>query len=193
MSVQRENLMATSTDFGSLINRATTLWKDNLGDLTLLSLVFLLVCWIPVANVGFIAGYTRALLKVTRGGKAQVGDIFSSWDCFGNLFVYLLLLLLAIFVLGHIPFFGAIATYVLYIAVTPGIYVVIDRNMKALDAVSWSFSLMQADFISWMLVVLIGSILSSVGIIALGIGVVLTLPWGYLAIIQQYELVPQPS
>jgi hypothetical protein len=36
------------------------------GDLVLLTLVFMLVAWVPVVNIGFIAGYTRSLLKVAK-------------------------------------------------------------------------------------------------------------------------------
>jgi len=35
--------MAAPDDFGDLITRSARLWKENLGDLVLLSLVFLLV------------------------------------------------------------------------------------------------------------------------------------------------------
>ena len=59
--------MSNDVDFGTIINRATSLWKGNFGTLVLISFVFLLVVWIPVANVAFVAGYFRAVLKVARG------------------------------------------------------------------------------------------------------------------------------
>ena len=40
--------MATTDDFGDLITRSARLWKENLGDLVLLSLIFLVVVWIPI-------------------------------------------------------------------------------------------------------------------------------------------------
>lgn len=66
-------MTAPADDIGGLVTRATRLWTGNFGNLLVLSLVFALVAWIPVANIGFLAGYTRAVLKVARGGKAEPG------------------------------------------------------------------------------------------------------------------------
>jgi hypothetical protein len=179
--------MTKPDDFGNIITRSVRLWKENLRDLVLLSLVFLLVVWIPVANVGFIAGYTRAVLSVARGGTARVGDIFRSWDCFGNLFLYLLIVLAAQFVLNHLPFFGQVAGLILSVVVTPGMYAIIDRRMTFIDAFRWSFQVIQGDFINWLLAVLVGSIFSGCGALLFGIGIIITLAWGSLLIALQYD------
>jgi uncharacterized membrane protein len=180
-------LMAAPDDFGDLITRSARLWKENLGDLVLLSLVFLLVVWIPIANIGFIAGYTRAILSVARGGKARVGDIFGSWDCFGDLFLYLLIVLAAQFVLNHLPFIGQVAGFIISIVVTPGMYAIIDRRMKFMDAFRWSFQVIQRDFVNWLLAVLVGGIFSGCGALLLGIGIIITLAWGSLLVALQYD------
>lgn len=179
--------MATTDDFGNLITRSARIWKENLGDLVLLSLVFLVVVWIPVANVGFIAGYTRAILSVARGGKARVGDIFNSWDCFGDLLLYLIIVISAQFVLNHLPFFGQVAGLILSIVVTPGMYAIIDRRMKFMDAFRWSFKVVQGDFVNWLLAVLVGSIFSGCGALLFGIGIIITLAWGSLLAALQYD------
>jgi hypothetical protein len=179
--------LPTAGDFGALFSRATSLWKDNLGDLVILTLVFLLVGWIPVANVGFFTGYTRGLIKVARGGKARVGDIFHAWDCFGDLLGYVLLAAVAFFVLAHLPILGPVATFALCLVITPGVYGVIDRRMKLVDAFRWSFAAVQADPVNWLLAVLVGGVLGSVGGLALFVGLIVTLSWGYLIIILQYE------
>ncbi len=184
--------MTVDDDFGGLINRATLLWKGNFGDLLVVSLVFVLVGWIPIANVGFFTGYTRAILKVARGGKTQVGDIFGAWDCFGDLFLYLLIVVVAEFALAHIPFIGQVAGFVLSVIAAPGIYGVIDRKMKFMDAFRWSFRLIQADFVNWLLAVVIGSIFMAVGVLLLGIGIVITLGWGSLVVALQYEKAETP-
>jgi len=179
--------MAPPDDFGDLITRSARLWKENLGDLVLLSLVFLLVVWIPLANVGFIAGYTRSVLMVARGGKARVGDIFGAWDCFGDLFLYLVIVLAAQFVLNHVPFFGQVAGLILSIVVTPGMYAIIDQRMRFLDAFRWSFRAIQGDFINWLLAVLVGGIFSGSGALLFGIGIIITLAWGSLLVALQYD------
>ncbi len=176
-------------DFGVQFNRATALWKDNLGDLVLFTLVFMLVGWVPVLNAAFIAGYIRGLLSLTRGGKPKTGDIFSAWDCFGNTLGYCLILLAAVIAAGFIPFFGPVAQFAVAVFGTPGLYPVIDRNMNAIDAVKWSIASAQRHFLPWLLVVLVGGVLGSLGLIVFLVGVIITLPWGTLLIIQQYEVV----
>jgi hypothetical protein len=180
--------MATpADDFGGLITRATQLWTGNFGNLLVLSLVFVLVGWIPIANVGFLAGYTRAVLKVGRGQKAETGDIFRAWDCFGDLFVYLLLVIVAQFALNHVPVIGQVAGFVLSVVVAPGIYGIIDRKMKFMDAFRWSLEAIKGDMVGWLLAVLIGGIFMAVGAVLLGIGIIITLGWGSLVMALQYD------
>ncbi|WP_298438817.1 zinc ribbon domain-containing protein [Geobacter sp.] len=184
--------MTPADDFGGLVTRATRLWTENFGNLLVLSLVFVLVAWIPIANVGFFAGYTRAILKVARGGKAETGDIFRAWDCFGDLFVYLLLVIVAQLVLNHVPFLGQVAGFVLSVVVAPGIYGIVDRKMKFMDAFRWSLEAIRGDLVGWLLAVLIGGIFMAVGMLLFFIGIVLTLGWGSLVMALQYDRGEQP-
>jgi hypothetical protein len=177
-------------DFGAAFNETFNLWKNNLSDLVVLTLVFALICWIPIANVGFIAGYTRSLVKVARGGgRARVGDLFNAWDCFGNLFVYLLLYMVAAVILHFVPVVGSLASIILGFLVVPGMYVIIDRNMGAMDAAKWGVESIQADFLNWFLAYLVGHLIIFAGFVLLFVGVVLTAPLGTLIVIQQYERV----
>ncbi len=177
-------------DFGELLTAALNIWKGNLGDLVLLTFVFMLVVWIPIANIGFIAGYTRSLIKVARGqGKAQVGDIFKAWDCFGNLFIYFILSLIAMIVLNFIPILGQLASLVLGFVVVPGMYAIIDGRRSAVDAFKWSIGTIQTNFVNWLLAYLVGNVIACAGFIALFIGIIVTAPFGALINILQYEKV----
>ncbi len=179
-----------AADFGAMFNATFAIWKENLGDLVILTLVFLLLCWIPLANIGFIAGYTRALLKVTRGqGKARVGDLFNAWDCFGNLFVYVLITLLIIFILHFIPVLGTLVSLALGFFVVPGGFLIIDKGKGFSDAYSWCFTTIQADFVNWLVAYLVGNVIACAGVVALFVGIILTVPLGQLFIIQQYDRV----
>lgn len=181
---------AQSGDFGEAVGAIFNLWKSNLADIVVLTLVFILVCWIPVVNVGFIAGYTRSLTKVVRGqGRANVGDIFSAWDCFGNLFVYLALYLLAAFILHFVPVVGSLATLALGFLAMPGIFAIIDRNMGPFEACKWGIDSIQSDFTSWFLAYLVSNIVIFAGFVALIICSVLTIPFAQMLVIQQYERV----
>jgi len=179
-----------TADIGGMFNTAFSIWKENLADLVVLTLVFLLICWIPIANIGFIAGYTRSLLKVARGqGKAQVGDLFNAWDCFGNLFVFVLINLIVVIVLHFIPILGTLASIALGFMLLPGGFLIIDKGRSAVDAYSWCLETIQADFVNWLLVYLVGNVIIGAGFVVLFIGIILTAPLGELIIIQQYERV----
>lgn len=176
-------------EFADRFNLATTLWKDNLGDLVLFTLVFALVGWIPIVNAAFFAGYSRGLIKLTRGEKAKIADIFSAWDCFGNALAYCLILLAAVIVSIFIPVIGPIAQFAVTIFGSPGFFQVIDGKMNAIDALMWSVSTVQRHILPWLLTVIVAGILSSIGMVALVAGIIITLPWGALLVIQQYEAV----
>jgi len=177
-----------AADFGSIFSWALNAWKNNLNDLVVVSLVFLLVCWIPVINIAFIAGYTRSLTKVARGqGKAQVSDIFGAWDCFANLLVYMLIYLITSFILNFIPIVGALASLALGFMIIPGIYAIIDNKMGAIDAFKWGLETIQADLTNWLLAYIVGGVIFFAGFLLLFIGAIITVPLGQLIMIRQYE------
>jgi hypothetical protein len=179
-------------DFGAQFGRALELWKAHMGDLALLTLVFMLVVWIPIANLGFIAGYTRSLLRVSRGqGKAQIGDIFGAWDCFGNLLVFFVINLIAYFILHFIPVLGPLAALTLGFATVPGGYLIIDKGRSAIDAYKWCLETIQKDFVAWLLAYLVGTAIICASLVLFLVGVILGAPLGQLVIIQQYEAAAQ--
>jgi hypothetical protein len=181
---------AGQADFSVLFGNAVRIWKENLADLVLLTLVFMLVVWIPIANIGFIAGYTRSLLKVARGqGKPQIGDLFNAWDCFGNLFLFFLINIIAAIVLHCVPFFGSLASIALGFVVLPGAFLIIDKGTGTMDAYKWCLATIQADFANWLLAYVAGNVIIFGGVVALLIGVIFTAPLGQLIFIQQYERV----
>jgi hypothetical protein len=176
-------------DFGALFNHATNLWKDNLGNLVVFTLVFVLVGWIPIVNVAFFSGYVRGLMKLNRGGKPEPGEIFAAWDCFGNALVYAILFFIAMIAAGFVPFFRHLAQCAVAVLATPGFYRVIDRNTNPIEAIQWGIDTIQRHPVPWLLAVLVGGLLGSSGTLALFVGIIITLPWGILLIIQQYEKV----
>lgn len=177
-------------DFGELFTTSMNVWKANLADLAILTLVFMLVVWIPFANIGFIAGYIRSLMKVARGqGKPQVGDLFNAWDCFPNLLLYFILNLIAMVILHFVPIVGSLASMAFGFMITPGLYAIIDNRCGAMDAYKWSLESIQSDFVNWLLAYLVGNVIACAGLIALFVGVIVTAPFGALITIQQYERV----
>lgn len=176
------------SNFGDQFNASLIIWKMNLADMAVLTLVLLLVSWIPVANIGFFAGYARSILKVMRGeGRAQVGDLFNAWDCFGNLLVYALILFVTSAVLNVVPVLGALASAAVGFAAFPGFYLIIDRKSNFADAIKWSISTIQAKPVDWLLTYIVGMVVSGIGALLLFVGVILTMPLGALVMAQQYD------
>jgi hypothetical protein len=176
-------------DFGELFV-TSNVWKANLADLIILTLVFMLLVWIPIANIGFIAGYTRSLIKVARGqGKPQVGDLFNAWDCFGNLLLYFILNVIAVVILHFVPIVGSLASMAFGFVVAPGLYAIVDNKCATMDAYKWSFESIQANFVNWLLAYLVGNVIACAGLVVLFVGVIVTAPFGALINIFQYERV----
>ncbi|MBV2235388.1 MAG: hypothetical protein KUL75_07560 [Sterolibacterium sp.] len=179
---------AAGAGFAGQFAMALHHWKNNLGGLAVLTLVFMLVSWIPFANIGFIAGYLRSILKVTRGeGQPQIGDLFNAWDCFGNLLVYVVLIIIASAMLNLVPLLGALASTALAFLAFPGIYLIVDRNVNFTDAFKWGLASIQANPGDWLLTYLVAAVISGLGALLLFIGVILTMPLGSLIYGQQYE------
>ena len=175
-------------DFAALFGNAVLIWKENLADLVLLTLVFMLVVWIPIVNIGFIAGYARSVFRVARGqGKARVGDLFDAWDCFGSLFLFILLAIIVGVVLHAVPVIGSLASIALGFVVLPGALLIIDKGTGTIDAYKWCFETIQADFANWLLAYVAGNVIIFGGLVVLFIGIIFTAPLGQLIFIQQYE------
>jgi uncharacterized membrane protein len=60
--------------------------------------------------------------------------------------------------------------------------------MNAIDAIKWSVATVQRHFLPWLLAILVGGVLGSIGALALLVGIIFTYPWGALLVIQQYEV-----
>jgi len=177
-------------DFGELFITSMNVWKANLMDLVILTLVFMLVVWIPFANIGFIAGYTRSLMRVARGqGRPRVGDLFNAWDCFGNLLLYFILNLIVGVILHFVPIVGTLASLVFGFMVAPGLYAIIDNRCGAMDAYKWSFASIQANPVNWLLAYMVGNVVACAGLIFIFVGIIVTAPFGALITIHQYERV----
>jgi hypothetical protein len=182
--VAREPLEGvTRPGFDQLFRETTDIWKANLADLVLVTLVFLPVFWIPA----FGAGYVRALLKAVRGEKPELKDIFSAWDCFGAALVYGLTVIVGVFLLAMIPIFGWFVPWLFFMLTAPGFFAIADRNLDPLSAIKWSASAFKSDVGNWVAVLLVGGLIAFSGAIAFVLGIFFTLPLGYLMIALQFD------
>ena len=174
--------------FAGQFTESVGIWKDHLSSLVLVTLIFLLVAWIPIVNIAFISGYLRSLIKTSREqGPPRISDIFGAWDCFASLFVYLLICLIISVALHFVPIAGTLASLTLGFLAAPGAFAIIDRNLGTIEAFKWGISSIEGAFVPWLLAYLAGTMISCAGFMMLVIGGLLTLPLGQMIIIQQYE------
>ena len=116
-----------------------------------------------------------------------MGDLFNAWDCFGNLFLFILINLIIGVVLHAVPFFGNLASISLGFVVLPGALLIVDKGTGTVDAYKWCLETVQADFVNWLLAYVVGNVIIFGGVVALFIGIIFTAPLGQLIFIQQYE------
>ena len=186
-SVRSQRADRVGLDVEQLLKETTSLWKSSLADLVLLTLILCLLIWIPILNIALMAGYVRALLKVARGQKPMLKDLFSAWDCFGWALVYGLAVFIGEMILGTVPVLGWILGMVLLMVATPGFFAIVDSEMTAFEASKWSAAVFMSDSPGWIIVLLIGTLVGNAGWLLLVVGALFTLPWGYLLIARQYD------
>lgn len=133
----------------------------------------------------FMGGLYMYYLKLIRGQEAGIADAFSG---FSHAFVQLALLGL---VQGVLVLIGCLFCLV------PGIYLavawifaaplVIDKEMGFWEAMSFSLKVVNKHWFVVLGLILVVGLVSACGIIACCVGVLVTIPVGYVALMYAYE------
>jgi len=161
-------------------------WRDNVGPLTLLTILFCLLAWIPLLNIALSAGYVRYLLKLSRGEQTELGELFRSWDCFLPTLLYAIVLSVGYFLISLLPLFGVLLATALVLITLPGYVAVVENRMDVTTAFQWSTDTLRSDPLNWAIVLISCSFLFSLGALFFGLGLLITLPLATLIFISQY-------
>ncbi|MEA3465180.1 MAG: hypothetical protein U9R29_04120 [Thermodesulfobacteriota bacterium] len=180
------------TNQRELFTGSLRLWKQSLGPLVILTLLLLVLAWIPLLNLVMAAGYCRYILHLCRNEAAETSDLFRTWDCLIPLLIYSIVLVVISFVLMIIPIIGVIIATLLTSITLPGFVAIVDRQMGVIDALQWSFTTIQNDLIGWGFTLLCSIILTGLGTLLFGLGALFTIPLATIIFVQQY-LHHQPS
>ena len=162
------------------------LWKQSLGSLVVLTLLLLVLAWIPLLNLVMAAGYCRYILHLCRNETAETSELFRAWDCLIPLLIYSIVLVAISFVLMIIPIVGVIIATLLTSITLPGFIAIVDQRMGVIDALQWSVSTILDDPIGWGFTLLCSIILTSLGTLLFGLGALFTIPLATIIFIQQY-------
>ncbi|MCD6526510.1 MAG: hypothetical protein J7K75_05940 [Desulfuromonas sp.] len=169
-----------------LFTSSYELWKQHLGNLLLLSALFLLLCWIPLLNLALSAGYIRYILRLCRNEQVEIGELFRAWDCFIPLLLYALLQLVIHFFLGVLPLIGVPLAAAALIVTVPGTIAVIENRMDTITAFKWSLNTVRHDPVGWSVTLVAAALLFSLGTLFFGLGALLTLPLATILFLNQY-------
>jgi len=118
------------------------------------------------------AAFINAALVTASGRKLEVGDFFR-FPNFGKVFVTALLVGLIVgvgYLLCVIP--GIVAAFFLAFA----LFFALDRGLSATDAIKASIDLVKNNVVVVLLLVVAAAILSFLGSLVCGLGVIVTIP-----------------
>jgi len=191
--------MATQVKFGEWIEKGFNLYKQNFGLLVLCMLITGLLSGLSLGIVAgpMMAGFYLVILGLidNKTPKPQVGDIFKGFSFFLQSFLFLLvwglILVSANFILAFIPCIGQITSiFLMYSAqalLMFGIFLIADRGMEFWPASMKSMEIVKSNFWPFLGFFIVSALISSLGAIACGIGVIFTAPIGYCAVAVAYR------
>lgn len=174
--------------FGEWIERGFDLYKQNIGTLILAGLIAVVL---GSVTVGILAGPMLAgILLITLGlfdnaqPKPEFTTVFRGFDFFLNSLLFILVwgvaLFILSFILGVIPCIGQIVSVFAVLAAQAllifGLFLIVDQHMDFWPASRASFDMIKTNFWPFLGFSIVASIIGSIGAIAFGIGLAVTLP-----------------
>lgn len=132
------------------------------------------------ANVLLMPGMIRAGIKQIRGGTIEVGDMFSATDLFVGAIVILLAILAGVIACG----IGALVTSALFYLSLP---LLVDKNLTFGDALKQSMEVTKQNLGFFIVYALVIGIVSGLGLVACGVGLLITFPLRTLGMVVAYE------
>ena len=173
--------------FGEWIQQGWELYKANIGVWIVASLLAIVI---SVATLGILSGpmmaglVWMALVLVDRKEpKPQMGDVFKGFDYFLQSFLFCLvwgIIMMAISVISLIPCIGALVVIVvslaLHTALMFGMFLIVDKKMEFWPASMLSLNVVKPNFFPFLGLLVVAMLIGHVGVIACGIGVIVTMP-----------------
>ena len=178
-------------DIGGFIAEAWELYKGNFGLLCVATLITMLL---GVVTCGVLAGplwagLTLVILRVSRKSEPApaVGDVFKGFDYFLQALLYVVVLMVAGFVLGFIPMVGQIAPVFLLPLVMFSMCLIVDQKMEFWPAILASFEKAKGDYVSLLVLSLVAGLISAAGGLLCGVGAILTAPFSTIVAVVAYR------
>jgi uncharacterized membrane protein len=187
--------MQPEVKLGEWIQKAFDLYKANFGIIFPAALIA--IC-LSVVSIGVLAGPMMAgmfgiiyALVNKQEPKPVIGDLFKGFSFFLPAFLLFLVCYGAVAVISLIPCIGWTISPLLSLgvgtAVIFAIPLIVDKKMDFWPAVMASFNKIKPNFWMFLAYYLVVGLISGVGMIACGIGVLVTAPFSMIAVAVAYK------
>jgi hypothetical protein len=174
--------------FGKWIEEGFNLYKNNFGTLVLTSVIALVLSTVTIGLLTgpMIAGLVIVTLQLLRQEepRPEAGRVFRGFDYFLNSFLFIVVwgiaILIGSFVLALFPVIGQLLSlffaYAAQAFLMFGMYLIVDQQLNFRPASMESIKTVKTNFWPFFGLSAVASIIGSLGAVAFGIGIVLTVP-----------------
>jgi hypothetical protein len=174
--------------FGKWIEEGFNLYKNNFGTLVLASVIALVLSTVTIGLLTgpMIAGLLIMTLQLLRREEPRpdAGRIFRGFDYFLNSFLYIVVwgiaILIGSFILALFPIIGQLLSLFFVYAAQAflmfGMYLIVDKQLNFRPATRESIKTVKTNFWPFFGLSAVAGTIGSIGAIAFGIGIVLTIP-----------------
>jgi uncharacterized membrane protein len=182
MKLRRNSMATAKVDIGGWLGEAWEAYKANFGLLLVSTLVAgllgALTCGVLFGPM--VAGLTLVVLRLLRRQEPapQVGDVFKGFDFFLQSLLLAVVVGVALGLASLVPVAGQFAGLLLSPLVMFAMALVVDRKMEFWPAIQASYEKAKTDYVSLLVVTLLGGLISGAGALLCGVGVILTAPFG---------------
>ena len=181
-------MQRTQVNIVKWIEAGFNLYKNNFTTLVLAALIALVLSTVTIGILTgpMIAGLIIIALQLLRNAdpKPEAGVVFRGFHYFLNTFLFVLIWGIAILVgsllVGWFPIIGQLLSLFFVYAAQAflmfGLYLIVDQEMGFWPASQKSIHTVKTNFWPFFGLAAVASIIGSIGALAFGIGVVLTIP-----------------
>ena len=173
---------------GKWLEEGFTLYKNNFKTLVLAAIIGLVLSTVSIGILAgpMIAGLIIITLQLIRkeDPKPEAGAIFRGFSYFLNSFLFTvvwgIVIVVGSLMLGWFPVIGQLLSLFFVYAAQAflmfGLFLIVDKQMNFWPASRESIHVVKTNFWPFFGLAAIASIIGSIGALAFGIGVVLTIP-----------------
>lgn len=180
-------------DFEKNLQKSIDLYLNNFGFIFLACLT----AWmLSVVSLGALAGplfggLMMLILKLVKNKPTKFKEIFSHFDKLLPTLIYTMISLIFFWIIDKLSVFGVLLAIVLcpflLVTTTFAFILIVDKNFTPLQAITEVIAFFKTDPIIIWIYALITSILSTIGAVGFGVGIVLTLPFSVICMTVAYQ------